>query len=491
MKILYLAIAALLLNLTAFAQTAANPASATDDPPVVNYSFKSTDQNYLKFDKLMPFDKAFTIHFTEIPATISYIQVKVLRFNTDNINTKKGGTFTLDNLKPGTFEFDLAKWNRPAGDNTVLTADISEIIRLLPNTDYQVSIETGTERPLTADEQNALLNALLQNSAITGSVQVLAQSILSTQLTPPAIISQDKAAIVSLITQGVAQVNPKYKFKAPDDLKITAEVRDLNDALRIVLFNAADLKQAVSAAALPQLKTATDRVMSTNYGTVTDAEVAALTTLFQGIVTADAALNNANHGMVVAYTRNITNALPEIKAASKALYNLFVNGVTLPNTNFSDMSAPTYSSDFLKSAQLYVTLDLGYAYVSRIDRGLAYSGVNIYLRPIDKGVPLNHYSGWNSFGVRTSILVGLSLGSVAEANVRKGLIGDQALVLGLGYRIVSFFKFNAGCFVHYRYDQDPVITPNRYYTSLSPFVSFSVDLDAKSLFSGIGTSLLK
>lgn len=473
-----------------FAQTAdtvvTDSSSSSNDFPVVNYSFKPTDKYYLDFDKILPFDQPFKIHFTDIPLTVTSILVKVVRWQPDRTDTHKQS-------QENTNTEQLKKWIRVENDNTTVV-NIIETIPLLPNTDYSIEVVTSKERSLTSDEQLRLRKALLENTTINGAVDILAKSMLDTQLTPVAIITKNKAAIITLIKEGIVRINSQYKFKSPKDLQITAKVKLLNDQLRAVEAHLTDMKTVAHSTEITDINLLTDKIKNwTNYGTISDAEVASITTVLQEIDRADLKVNSGgDHGILNRHISHIRDTLPRVIQTRNALVNLFTDTVTIPNTFVAESPASTYSRDFAKNARLYVTLDLGYAYVSRIDRALAYSGVNIYFRPIDKTIPLSRYPNWkDKLAVRSSLLIGLSLGSVAEANVRKGLIGDKALVLGLGYRVVPFFKFNAGCFVHYRYDKNPVITTNRYYTSLSPFISFSVDFDAKALFSGVGTSILQ
>ena len=81
--------------------------------------------------------------------------------------------------------------------------------------------------------------------------------------------------------------------------------------------------------------------------------------------------------------------------------------------------------------------------------------------------------------------------SVEKTDVRKGLFGNLALVLGAGYRPIPFLKINSGCMVYYSYSNNPLISKDNYHTTFSPFVSLSIDLDVKPLFAGIGESIFK
>jgi hypothetical protein len=172
--------------------------------------------------------------------------------------------------------------------------------------------------------------------------------------------------------------------------------------------------------------------------------------------------------------------------------NTLVEATISENTYKIFTLGATYRADFVKNAKLYLSLDLGAAYVGNVDRVFTYTGVNIYFRPVNKNIPLSMYTSpkeW--FATRTSFLIGITMNSIEEPNVRKGLIGNSALVLGGGVRLVPFAKINAGCFVYYKYDNNPLISQTRYHTAFSPFVSISIDLDVKPLFAGIGEAIFK
>jgi hypothetical protein len=87
------------------------------------------------------------------------------------------------------------------------------------------------------------------------------------------------------------------------------------------------------------------------------------------------------------------------------------------------------------------------------------------------------------------MLVGITTGSIEEPGIRKGIIGNKALILGLGFRVTTFMKVNTGMFFYYLYDKNPTVSNDLYRTTASPFVSLSLDLDAKSLFGGLWTSI--
>jgi hypothetical protein len=150
----------------------------------------------------------------------------------------------------------------------------------------------------------------------------------------------------------------------------------------------------------------------------------------------------------------------------------------------------TYPPNFLEHSRLYVTLDAGVAYNFKMDRWPTYVGVNIYFSALKKSIPLKQYIGLhNILASRTSMLVGITTGSIEEPGIRKGIIGNKALILGLGFRVTTFMKVNTGMFFYYLYDKNPTVSNDLYRTTASPFVSLSLDLDAKSLFGGLWTSI--
>ena len=149
----------------------------------------------------------------------------------------------------------------------------------------------------------------------------------------------------------------------------------------------------------------------------------------------------------------------------------------------------TYPTDLEERFKMHVTLDLGYAYVGRVDRFNLYAGMNIYMRAIDTALPLSNYRGkfLDVIGSRTSLLVGVSLQSIKKEGIRRGIVSDDmALITGVGFRLLSFFKINGGAYFFYQYPADPLANKNNYHVKAAPFVSLSLDFNVRSFLQSFG-----
>jgi len=134
---------------------------------------------------------------------------------------------------------------------------------------------------------------------------------------------------------------------------------------------------------------------------------------------------------------------------------------------------------------VYVSADAGLAYIPEIDEAAKYIGTNIYLRPINKDVPLSQA---DSFLHRFALTVGLTMDSIADDDAagnprtRDDLFGSQSLLLGAGLRFNRVIRFGAGALVFK--EQDPNPLRSDLSVTVSPYVTFSFDLNVASAFKG-------
>ncbi|WDF78272.1 hypothetical protein PQ469_30765 [Mucilaginibacter sp. KACC 22773] len=480
------------------------PAPATDDfandkQPIV-YSFIPTDPYYLRFNRVLPFDKTFSIRFTGIPTSVSSIKVTITREYPNRKGQASGGKHSS---APPEEVIVLDGWQRGSGSEAAAaTIGYAHCAKgLAPNASYSIRIETSGEVPLNATQQTQLKTGLAVSRAVSEAVNKLARTSLGTLLPADAIINQENTDLQQSLTTAVTDIDPKYHVSKLEPIKALEAFQGMLDNYRNIRASLAKVTQklksdnkfssktqAIANLEQTMLNTTDWGIFSTN-----GLDHTAFLAVLDGIDKDTAIVKNAGvHAVVSSGITDTKKYLNQVEPLKDALVKQIIDVVIIPNITVFETLDDTYVDDFLKASKLYVTLDLGYAQVFRIDRGLAYSGFNLYFRPVDKSIPLSQYStigDW--FAVRTSLLIGITLNSIAQDNVRKGLIGDKALVVGAGFKLVPFFKLNGGVLVHYRYGENPSLGTNHYHTSLSPFVSFSIDLDAKTLFSGIGDSIFK
>lgn len=132
-------------------------------------------------------------------------------------------------------------------------------------------------------------------------------------------------------------------------------------------------------------------------------------------------------------------------------------------------------------ANYHVAADAGLLYAPDIEQVLPYIGANFYFRPINRDVPLAHRGG---FGRRFSVTLALTTQSLADtAAGRDDLFGDQALVVGAGYRITDIFRIGGGVIGYRRNDPNPFQTSTG--VAVKPYAALSFDWRLASTFQGL------
>ena len=150
------------------------------------------------------------------------------------------------------------------------------------------------------------------------------------------------------------------------------------------------------------------------------------------------------------------------------------NDVTAIGSTYGDLST---------RARWYFSSDIGIAYAFKNKEILPYYGVNIYLRPVNRDLPLRqlreipHYQGkpLKKLGYRFSFLVGVTKDSIEDDGKREGIIGTKAILAGMGLRLSDMVKLNGGSLLYYDLTPDPLNEAKRDGIGYSIFVSLSVD----------------
>lgn len=135
----------------------------------------------------------------------------------------------------------------------------------------------------------------------------------------------------------------------------------------------------------------------------------------------------------------------------------------------------------------YVSADLGALYAGDIDKGVGYIGVNFYLRPVNKAVPLIQRGG---FLRRFSLNLGLTLQSIEDGRrTRDDLFFGKALTVGAGYRLSQYVRASAGALLLRQRDPDTFPLTNDKSLALTPYAALSFDMDLGGQLKGLGQVL--
>lgn len=448
------------------------------------FDFNVTDRD--QFQEL-PFDKSFSVKLLHIPNDIDRVKVRFLKRN----------------LNETTSELSAKEWQRtPSGVET--SGLIPFHIKLEPNTQYTVEVESYKRTVLTTIEKSDLVAALKRDSEIKNIINQAALRYLDVTdvMVSYAPLSLTKDEFNNVADRVVIKVDKDYQINPIDPgtqlVALTNFMNSLNNLRQELdnlqnsqLLTAYPAKKDKISGMIGSLK---EFLKTVNWGSivVTDNSYRQLTIVKNAIFSEFEVGGQLPPGEATTKKQNLDSYIDQTITNRDAWLNTIADSTIAVKTYKLSSLGITYSLDFAKNARSFITLDVGIAYVGNVDKVMTYSGVNIYFRPIDKNNPFNNNKGWDRWvAVRTSFLLGITMNSIEEPNIRKGLIGNSALVLGLGYRVNPFFKINAGTFVYYKYSNNPLISQQSYYTKASPFISLSIDLDAKELFSGIGDSIFK
>lgn len=134
----------------------------------------------------------------------------------------------------------------------------------------------------------------------------------------------------------------------------------------------------------------------------------------------------------------------------------------------------------------YISADLGVAFAPELSEVVPALGVNLYLRPINKNVPLRLKGGFMrrfafTFGV-TSTGIADGGGDPPARGTREDLVDSHSLLLGAGFRLSGSTRLTTGAIVFYELDPNPLKDDRS--VSYSPFIALSFDWDVAKLFRG-------
>jgi len=154
--------------------------------------------------------------------------------------------------------------------------------------------------------------------------------------------------------------------------------------------------------------------------------------------------------------------------------------------NLTNLSISKIESVFAEiHAKDYFSLDFGVGYSWQINSTFLYTGVNIYLVPVNKNAsyPLFKNKG---YGIprRASLLLGVTNTKIGEGN-SENLFANNNLLAGIGLRINRSFKINFGELLYRQANKNPLIETKK--TKLAFFASGSFDIDFLKILGKLGS----
>jgi hypothetical protein len=130
----------------------------------------------------------------------------------------------------------------------------------------------------------------------------------------------------------------------------------------------------------------------------------------------------------------------------------------------------------------YVSADLGLMHAREITETGVYVGVNFYLRPVDKSIPLSLRGG---FFRRFAFTLGIALQSIRDDDrTRDDLFASQSVMAGAGFRVTRSIRIGGGALLLRERDPDTFPLTENTRLAVTPYVSVSFDADVGSMLGG-------
>ena len=155
-------------------------------------------------------------------------------------------------------------------------------------------------------------------------------------------------------------------------------------------------------------------------------------------------------------------------------------GIETDATDSIGVSGSTVGS-FQTGAMWYVSMDLGAGVAPEVDELFTYTAASVYLRPVNKKQELKGWRG-EEFLKRFSFLVGLTVTDLKndDDGTLQPLVLSRQLVVGAGLRLNKYLRFSAGALVFKDRDPSPLVDDETL--AVTPFASFSLDVDIARMF---------
>lgn len=479
----------------------------TQNPLLVEYDCKTGT-----LDKPFPFDQSFVVRLKNIPPEWEKVKIEIRevrklrshvkdlsrpdkicfkeklractdkktndkKTNDDKTNddkTKIDNADLFSKLKP-TFKHEYERVKNFKGD----TLEFLQLGYFRPNTDYVFDISSTGFRNLSRQERTELTNYLdSKHVANRIMINLYKEYVLDNQLFENMTSFVEKENFE--INEIIRDYNKYYQFKnltevelkkiIVDRLKLAGDFTSSLKALNADIKKFCESKQKDAWDFESTLKS----INFTNYKVE-------LKNSFDNWKKQISATDDelTNYAILDGYNDLVDGLYDMLRISTETVTYIVDQRVT---TFSSTIMGTTYFSGATENARTYLSVDAGYGANMTTRNEFPYLGVNIYLRPIKREIPLRHYHGnfCDLFSSRFSFLVGMTTNSIESDPMRGGIIGNKAILLGGGVRILPWLKLNYGRMVYYDMPANPLV--NRRYLASDGFISASIDTDVVEIF---------
>lgn len=482
---------------------------------------QTLEYNFHRPDTLfgeLPFDRSFTIKFTHIDTgRVDAIVVRIYETGITNyrrilkaarpagVKHRKGNSVTAaieltNNLylaQPGTIVITpdtILKYRDFSGS----TAFMQSLITLKPSAGYFIEISTHEKVPVSKAEEDYFSGEIRADPQIKKFINKFAQEYISNPR--KALDDADKISdsLNTAVAGIVKRAGPAYNLSPVDVDTLLASLFIGLDNMRLKITDVVETIQSQEAnmAVVPdyeeKLFNLYKRLLDISWYDLKkgDAAYRRLRNLVNN--TKNAFSDTLRTETVAPAMDMLMKQVDEAILHKERILTIMISKAWVEHISKSGVISNTFPREFLKQAGEFIRSDLGLAYVWGIGRVNPYIGAQISLSPLNDSIPLRHYRGLGGIlRSRVSLLIGISVDGIAKDSVRKGLIGNQALILGSGLKLWQWLKVNSGFYLYYSQPRNPLHDPNRYSFKGSPFFSISIDIRVQELLNGIGNAIFK
>ena len=481
----------------------------------IEYDFRNRD----RILGVLPFDRPFAIQFTHIDTgRVDYIVVKIYQTSiTDykrimkdlpadqgkKVSGNRTAAITITNKD---VLFSGAAWviklDTIRRNNFVdSTAYSTSLITLKPSTGYFIEIITGRSIPISAKEKEVLAKRIATSPKVASLINRFAKANITQDDVSFDTVNELADDLNKAVEAVVKETDPSYNFRP---VNVQRNLGNLFAGIANVRDRITDLQEnfgvgdSVNLKALPtykqEVKKLLDQMEGANWFSIKKDEASGD---YRAIKSAIASTKKkfaeipAPGSLPAEFDKMMIDIDKAIEQKALVLDTL-ITKIWVNQVSRDGVLSATFPKEFVKQATQFIRSDLGLAYVWGIGRVNPYAAIQISLTPLDDSIPLRAYHGiWNTLRSRMSFMIGISVDGIAKDSVRKGLIGNQAVILGSGFKLWQWLKVNGGFYLYYSQPENPLIDRSRYSFKGSPFVSLSIDIRVQSLLNGIGSAIFK
>jgi hypothetical protein len=410
--------------------------------------------------------------------------------------------FNIKALKPNKHFSFVFKYKRVLTDpeKTKLTTLIQPcILPLINSKAIKGNLEFSTQQIINVVQTlEKKINDTLKMDGLTANFQEIdsvkyqnlftsAHKIVEAYKTTQDYLMDFKKTVVSIQTEDslLTKFRDKYYEKTPNSVDKEKNMKALGAVHQAIykLFT------------YPVDQQATDAVQAKTY---TDESIRVIDTLIQVRLLQDSEfLLRKTHindiaGSIGYKFIKYRNALLEQQSINNNKLDPFIDAVSATLYNDISISGSSANGDFVTRANTYVCADLGIALLPVITKLTPYIGTNIYFRPINTNAPLkwcDHEQypdgNWRDWlGRRLSLVIGVSVVSIAKTYVRSDLMGSSFnLIIGIGFRITDWVRISSGALWYSKLNDNPLNTTQTI--TPTPFISISFDLRIKTALNNL------